>query len=310
MPDPRPQFVGRPTLLLQDSHEVLPRLQTLTREYSDLEAATQVYRALMPVLESDGWQAPPLAITPAQARRKLAQGIPILQGEDLPLPEGAARRLMVRLAQALDSLPGKLDHDSRRGSGPRHVQHLLEQRKLKAVSVLQHAGVGDHDGLQALAQARQIDADLLGLLAQYTLAPSLRSWARQLEPMVAPVEWTQSRCYICGAEVLLGELQGGTGERHLRCGRCGADWSFLLPGCVFCGNQADTFSHLYPPDRRQEQRVEVCDECRRYLKVVNTFEPSSPDCLFVLDLATLHLDTIAQARGYTPPSAGQIVRPN
>jgi len=45
-------------------------------------------------------------------------------------------------------------------------------------------------------------------------------------------------------------------------------------------------------------RVEVCDKCNGYLKVVSSFAPSPPEMLPVEDLATLHLDYIAQERGY------------
>jgi FdhE protein len=45
-------------------------------------------------------------------------------------------------------------------------------------------------------------------------------------------------------------------------------------------------------------RVEVCDKCHGYLKVINSFTPTSPEMLTVEDLATLHLDYIAEARGY------------
>ena len=45
-------------------------------------------------------------------------------------------------------------------------------------------------------------------------------------------------------------------------------------------------------------RVEVCDKCNGYLKVVFSFAPTPPEMLPVEDLATLHLDYIAQGRGY------------
>jgi FdhE protein len=45
-------------------------------------------------------------------------------------------------------------------------------------------------------------------------------------------------------------------------------------------------------------RVEVCDSCSGYLKVIATFDPTPPEMLAVADLATLHLDYIAQERGY------------
>lgn len=45
-------------------------------------------------------------------------------------------------------------------------------------------------------------------------------------------------------------------------------------------------------------RVEVCDKCHDYLKVIAAFHPTPPEMLPVEDLATLHLDYIARERGY------------
>ncbi len=45
-------------------------------------------------------------------------------------------------------------------------------------------------------------------------------------------------------------------------------------------------------------RAEVCNKCQGYLKVIAAFTPTPPGMLLVEDLATLHLDYIAQERGY------------
>jgi formate dehydrogenase maturation protein FdhE len=44
--------------------------------------------------------------------------------------------------------------------------------------------------------------------------------------------------------------------------------------------------------------VEVCNQCRGYLKVIVSFTPTPPQLLPVEDLATLHLDYIAEKHGY------------
>ena len=44
-------------------------------------------------------------------------------------------------------------------------------------------------------------------------------------------------------------------------------------------------------------RVEVCDLCHGYIKVISAYSPTLPEMLAIEDLATLHLDYIAQANG-------------
>ncbi|HXX58395.1 MAG TPA: formate dehydrogenase accessory protein FdhE, partial [Thermodesulfovibrionales bacterium] len=86
---------------------------------------------------------------------------------------------------------------------------------------------------------------------------------------------------------------------HLRCGQCGADWPFRRLECARCGGgDRDALEYLYAEGERERMRVEVCGRCNGYLKVIASFTPTPPEMLAVEDLATLHLDYVAQGRGY------------
>ena len=140
---------------------------------------------------------------------------------------------------------------------------------------------------------------LLWMLAQYALKPALHAWRRQLAPLAEGIEWEEGYCFICGAEATLGELRENGQVMYLRCGQCGADWPFRRLRCIYCGNEDNgTLSCLYSEDQREKMRVEACDRCRGYLKVITSFSPTPPEMLPVEDIATLHLDYIAQERGY------------
>jgi formate dehydrogenase maturation protein FdhE len=52
-------------------------------------------------------------------------------------------------------------------------------------------------------------------------------------------------------------------------------------------------------------RIEACDKCKSYLKVISSFAPTPADMLAIEDLATLSLDYIAEERGYTRPAVRQ-----
>ncbi|HSL92573.1 MAG TPA: formate dehydrogenase accessory protein FdhE, partial [Candidatus Limnocylindrales bacterium] len=58
---------------------------------------------------------------------------------------------------------------------------------------------------------------------------------------------------------------------------------------------------LYPDGRRDKIRVEVCEVCRGYLKVVSNFAPATPEELALEDLSTLYLDCYARGQGYLRP---------
>ena len=186
-----------------------------------------------------------------------------------------------------------------RATEARQIRLMLEQGNLNAGEVLACVAAGDCNAAAALAEEWQLDAGLLWTLAHYALEPSLRAWAKEWTPRLGAFAWTKLTCFICGAEATLAELQGNDQAKHLRCGRCGADWSVPRMQCVHCGNEDHhTLSYLYPQDGRDQWRIQVCDQCRGYQKILTAFSPTPPELVIVEDLAMLHLDVIAANAGY------------
>jgi FdhE protein len=183
------------------------------------------------------------------------------------------------------------------------IRSALEEDRLVPEELLGHVSGGDYPSLAARAEGQALDPPLLWTLAQSALKPTLRAWCGELAPLVHTAgEWEKACCFICGAPASLGELQGNGQARHLRCGQCGADWLIRRLQCVYCGNEdASLLGVLSPEGRRENVRVDVCDKCHGYLKVVTRFAPSSPEELAVEDLSTLFLDCLAQDRGYRRP---------
>jgi FdhE protein len=137
------------------------------------------------------------------------------------------------------------------------------------------------------------------MLSQNALKPALCAWCRQLTPLSGGIPWHKGTCCVCGAAATLGELQENDQVKHLRCGSCGADWQFRRLQCMYCGNEDHKTQHyLHAESHRERMRVKVCDACKGYLKVIAAFTPRPPEMLPAEDLATLHLDYIAQKHGY------------
>jgi FdhE protein len=274
------------------------RLRALVLEFPDLAEAADVYRVTLPLLRDAGPIAAPVALTEEQARKKISAGEPLLHGATLVFDPRAARELMLRLARGLEGA-------GLAGIAP--VRQALEDDRLTPGDLLAHAADGDYPSVAARADEQTLSPPLLWTLAQSALKPALRAWCRQLSPLVHNAGgWERSDCFLCGAAASLGELQGNGQSKHLRCGPCGADWPFRRLRCTHCGNE-DTASLgiLYPEGRRDKVRVEVCDKCRGYLKVVSNFEPASPEELAIEDLSTLYLDDYAQRQGYLRPQIRQ-----
>ena len=250
-----------------------------------------MYRVTLPILRDAGPIAAPIALTEDQAREKISRGEPLLRGCALRFDRDAARELLLRLVRGLSDTGVE---------GMPRILRALEEDRLIPVELLRHAADGDYPFVARRAEEQVLAPSLLWTLALSALKPALRAWCRELMPLVpGACAWEKASCYICGAPASLGELQGNEGARHLRCGQCGADWPCRRIRCVHCGNEDPaSLGVLYPDGRREVVRVEVCELCRGYLKVVAAFAPASPEELAIADLSTLYLDTYAQGQGY------------
>jgi FdhE protein len=73
--------------------------------------------------------------------------------------------------------------------------------------------------------------------------------------------------------------------------------------CPLCGeNDHKKLGALVSARTLEQQRVDVCDECRRYVKIITTLTPIRPEEVALHDLATLVLDVAALEREYFRPT--------
>lgn len=277
---------------------IVLRLRSLVQDSPDLRSAAQIYEIILPLLRDAELHVTPIALTADQARGKLETGLPLLHDVSLELDIKAACKLMLQLAHALETTIEE-SQPPQPVIAARWIQSALEDNVLDFSALVPHIATGDKRFVITLAQSLQLDPDLVWTLAQNTLKPALRAWRQQLATFAEGMPWRKGYCYICGSGATLGELQENIQIKHLRCGQCGADWQFPRLQCMYCGNQDhNTLGYLYAETQPEKMRVEVCDQCHGYLKVIAAFSPTPPELLTVEDLATLHLDYIAQARGY------------
>ncbi len=267
------------------------RLRTLGEWFPELREAAETYRVLLAILRDAPGNAAPVAMAAGEAADKLARGEPLLAGATLVFDLDATRGLALRLAEAL----------SRRGvAKAAPVRDALARERFPLERLLRHAAAGESAFVRTLARVLGVDPALLDVVAQNAVKPALRAWRRQLAPLACGLPWERGYCYVCGARAALAELRGSELFRRLRCGRCGADWGVRRLLCPFCGDEnASSLGFLHTGEPMETARIEVCDGCGEYLKVVTAFEPGAPDDVVVEDLATLALDYAARARGYT-----------
>jgi FdhE protein len=220
------------------------------------------------------------AVEPAAGERE--PGAPLLHGATVRLNARRAGSLVRALAE-------------RAG--------ILAASDIEPVQLIRAAVERDDSVMAGIAERVGASHDSLTVVAQLSAMPLLHAATRKLGPNTASV-WQRGYCPVCGAWPSLVEMRGIERERRLRCGCCAADWRFPVLRCAFC----DELDHrllgsLLPEGDEQRRRIETCESCHGYLKLVMTLGALPPRALALQDLATVPLDFVAQERGYARPSS-------
>jgi FdhE protein len=180
------------------------------------------------------------------------------------------------------------------------IHQAAKRGRLDLSTLWQALAAGDAAAVEVLAAGAGLDVQWLRLIGENSLKPAFRAFQAEISRSVDLAGWRRGLCPVCGGHSTLAEVQGKEGARRLRCGLCAAGWPYPRVQCAFCANTDHlTLGTLGLEDEAEKYRVQICEVCRGYVKVVVTFDPIPEDLLAVEDLATLHLDLIAAERGYS-----------
>ncbi len=116
--------------------------------------------------------------------------------------------------------------------------------------------------------------------------------------------WDSGDCPVCGSAAALGRIAEGTAlqgaARSLWCSMCHAEWSYPRIRCARCGTRAHDSLRYTHVEHDPAHRLHLCDDCHGYLKSTFEGEIRHSMSMIVEDAATLELDAIARANGYSP----------
>ena len=140
--------------------------------------------------------------------------------------------------------------------------------------------------------------DLVELFIEESLRPSLENFAEKYGDTIRNSGWKEGYCPICGKEPKIGEIRGDEAGRFLFCNQCGLEWSYNSIKCPFCGNEEQQTLAYFTVEGDEKYRVDVCNVCKRYVKMVDFRDSGEKANLDVEDIATLHLDMLASEEGY------------
>ena len=86
-------------------------------------------------------------------------------------------------------------------------------------------------------------------------------------------------------------------SRRLSCLLCGQEWDFKRIKCPYCGNNDHETLGYFEAEGIEGVKVYYCDQCKYYIKVVDTDEREVLDAE-TEDILTLIMDEVAQQEGY------------
>jgi FdhE protein len=105
-------------------------------------------------------------------------------------------------------------------------------------------------------------------------------------------------CPVCGSLPILSTIAGEEGRRMLICSLCRLEWKIPRFACPFCQTEKQEGHPYLFIEGDRGIRIDVCDACMKYIKTIDTRGLGATIFPLLEDVATLHLDMLAQESGY------------
>ena len=247
-----------------------------------------VYRAQ---LEAAAETSPPaIRIDEALLDKQSGQGFSLIDPAAFPIDLSAAGKLLRTICRIAAS------------SGEK-----LKDAGLALLAAMDNGVVADEglDGyflndakIASLAHVLGVSAEMLGLFFQLAARPSVEKGTRQLADRLPQDQTNGSNCPICGKSPIIGELDDD-GRLWLHCGLCAHRWPVRRMACPFCANSDSENLSYFFSNTEPEYRVNLCNQCRRYLKVVDVRKIDRCFYAPLEQVASLHLDMLAAEKSYS-----------
>lgn len=227
---------------------------------------------------------------------RIEPSVPLLSGARISVDGAAVRRLVGRL----------IDAASRDGTPKMRTLRSLSMADGDLGAVFSASVCQEYDAIAPIAARSGSDPDALqaivALIAFPFLQASNRRWAAAI-----PKDWIEGFCPVCGSWPAFAEMRGIERNRHLRCGRCGAEWHSYLLHCGYCGtSDHDELASLLPGNGGSPGAIDACRRCRGYVKVFTRLQGCAPADVVLEDLGSVDLDVAALEQGYIrPPGTGR-----
>ncbi|EKN69216.1 formate dehydrogenase accessory protein [Neobacillus bataviensis LMG 21833] len=154
----------------------------------------------------------------------------------------------------------------------------------------------NHLYFTSFAEGHGLEEWIPQFLAETALRPYLQLTAEMVQPMINHAV-PGAGCPVCGEPVRLAILEE-EGKKAIHCPRCLANWHAKRLECSHCGNEDHKTIQFLTVEGDAISQIQVCEECKGYIKIIDTRQYITKPSAGLLDLNFIHLDFVAQENGY------------
>ncbi|MGA9235532.1 MAG: formate dehydrogenase accessory protein FdhE [Desulfobacterales bacterium] len=233
----------------------------------------------------------PVQITPELRAIKRREKLPLVDVSDFSFDPRSARDLLLKICDIIQS------HNREMADAARAIVRGLDQ-KIEPLVFFNSLLKGDDAYFDKTAAALETDKNALAFVAYNSIKPSVALCAEQLSGYLKDlVGWEKGYCPVCGNFPGLAVLDHD-GRRRLYCSFCWTTWPAKRIFCPFCEKTGGNNLHTFYSEQEKDFRVDVCDDCKKYLKTVDTRATERIIYPPMEQIASLHLDINARQKGY------------
>jgi FdhE protein len=233
----------------------------------------------------------PVQITSELRAIKRREKLPLVDVSDFSFDPQSARDLLLIICDIIQS------HNRKMTDAAGTIIRGLDQ-EIEPLVFFSSLLKGDDAYFDMTAAALEIDKNALAFVAYSSLKPSVVLCAEQLSGYLKNlVAWEKGCCPICGNFPGLAVLDHD-GRRLLYCNFCWTTWPAKRIFCPFCEKIGGENLHTVYSEDEKDLRVDVCDDCRKYLKAVDSRATERIIYPPMEQIASLHLDINARQKGY------------
>ena len=270
------------------------RLEQCRKERNELEEILAFYDKVLSAQRETQEETPlpEIDLAEEQIEVRIAEGFPLIESGNFSVDSNSSDRLFRKLCQISETENPVL------ASAGKALLEAMDSGALEPAE-LRRAVLQNHtETIERCAEVLEISLPAVQTLTKLSIQPSLLVTVAILAKTNDLDRWRYGYCPVCGGLPAIAALIGEEGKRVGLCSFCGHFWSLLRLSCPFCGTDKQEDIRYFFAEGDELYRVQVCEQCKGYLKVVDTRKGGDPKALAVDDVVTAHLDLLAEEEGY------------